>query len=224
MQVVRQRTTHLIMRSKEIEEFKKNLTLTQIQRSLLVGMLLGDGHLETQNGRTYRLKVEHSIIQKEYVEWLYEQFKDFVRTPPQEKKKSLHGKSHTSYFFSTYSLGTFRFYAQQFYVGRKKIMPKLIEKFLDPLAVAIWFMDDGSYKSEQHKTYIIHALGYRKNDLELVKKVFQEKFGIALGIHKQYDRWRIYVYSDSAEKFKKLIEPYVVPSLKYKLGNTVPKE
>ena len=225
MQVVRQRTTHLIMRSKEIEEFKKNLTLTQTQRSLLVGMLLGDGHLETQDhGRTYRLKVEHSTIQKEYVEWLYEQFKSFVRTPPQEKKKLLHGKSHTSYSFSTYSLGAFRFYAQQFYAGRKKVMPKLIEKLINPLALAIWFMDDGSCKSERHSTYIIHALGYNKNNLELVKKVFQEKFGIAIGIHKQYDRWRIYVYSDSAMKFRKLIEPYVIPSLKYKLGNTVPKE
>ena len=213
------------MRSKEIEEFKKNLTLTQTQRSLLVGMLLGDGHLETQNhGRTYRLKVEHSIIQKEYVAWLYEQFKDLVRTPPQEKKKILRGKSHVSYSFSTYSLGMFRFYAQQFYDGRKKIIPKLIKKLIDPLALAIWFMDDGSYKSKKHKTYIIHALGYNKKDLELIKNVFQKKFDINIGLHKQYNKWRIYIYSDSAEKFAKLINPYIIPSLKYKLGNILPKK
>lgn len=213
------------MQSKEIEKFKKNLKLTRQQRSLVVGMLLGDGHLETQNrGRTYRLKVEHSINQKEYVLWLYEQFKNLVRTPPKKEKKLLHGKRYVGYFFSTYSLGTFRFYAKQFYAGQKKIIPKLIKKLIDPLALAIWFMDDGSYKSDHHKTYIIHASGYSKKDLELISKVLRKKFGIEVQIHKQYNRHRLYIASNSAARFRQLIEPYVIPFLKYKLGNAMPKE
>ncbi len=225
MQVVQKCTTYLIMRSKEIEDLKKELRLTGVQRSILVGMLLGDGHLETQdNGRSYRLKVEHSIKQKEYVEWLYEHFKNLVRTAPKEKIKVLGNRRHLSYSFATYSLGIFRFYAQQFYVGREKIIPRLISKLLNPIALAVWFMDDGSYKSVHHRTYIVHALGYSKKDLELVRDVLQKKFGIMAGVHRQYDRWRIYIYSDSAEKFRKLIEPYVIPSLKYKLGNIMPKK
>ena len=188
-------------------------------------MLLGDGHLETQNqGKTYRLKVEHSMNQKEYVEWLYEHFKNLVRTVPKEKMKMLGRKQHTSYSFTTYSLGIFRFYAQQFYVGRKKVIPKLISTLLDPVALAVWFMDDGSQKSVRHTTYIIHTLGYSKQDLDRVKSVLQEKFGINVGVHRQYDRWRLYIYSDSADTFRKLIDPYVIPSLKYKLGNTMPKK
>jgi hypothetical protein len=55
------------MNIKEIEEIKKNLKLTKKQRGIIVGLLLGDGHLETQNnGKTYRLKVEHSLEQKDY--------------------------------------------------------------------------------------------------------------------------------------------------------------
>ena len=213
------------MRSHEIEELKKDLRLNAKQRSLLVGVLLGDGHLETQNrGRTYRLKMEHSVKQKEYVEWLYEQFKDLVRTPPRMKTKRLGEKEHASYSFATYSLASFRFYAQQFYVRGKKVIPKLIRKLLDPIALAVWFMDDGSFKSVRHNTYIIHALGYDKKDLEAVRRVLQEKFGISVVLHKQYGRWRIYVMSDSADTFRELIGPYVVPSLKYKLGNIVPKE
>ena len=147
------------MRSNEIESLKKHLRLSKTQRSILIGMLLGDGHLESQDsGRTYRLKVEHSIHQKEYLEWIYESFKDFVHTPPQIKTKLLDGKRYTSYYFATYSLGTFRFYAKQFYVGRKKVIPKTIGKLLDPRALAVWFMDDGSYKSVHHRTYIIHTL------------------------------------------------------------------
>jgi len=210
------------MRSNEIESFKKKLKLNKKQRSILVGLLLGDGHLETSNrSRTYRLKVEHSLKQKEYVNWLYEEFKNLVRTTPQVKMRK---RAQDSYWFSTYSLGAFRFYAQQFYEGGKKRIPKLISKLLDPLALAIWFMDDGSYKSEKHKTYIIHALGYGKKDLELIKDVLQKKFDVEIGLHKQYDRWRIYIYSDSAKKFAELIGSYVIPSLKYKLGNTLPKK
>ena len=69
---------HLIkMRSNEIESYKKTLKLSNFQKEVLAGTLLGDGCLETQNkGRTYRLKVEHSLTQKDYVNWKYEIFKD----------------------------------------------------------------------------------------------------------------------------------------------------
>jgi len=60
------------MRSKQIEEYKNNLRLNKKQKDIIVGLLLGDGHLETQNsGKTFRLKIEHSINQKEYVDMLY---------------------------------------------------------------------------------------------------------------------------------------------------------
>jgi len=193
--------------------------MNQLQKSILVGLLLGDGHLESiTHDRTYRLKVEHSLKQKEYVDWLYEQFKEFVRTLPREKIKRLGEKQHASYFFETRSLGIFRFYAQQFYRERKKVIPKLFGKLIDPVALAIWFMDDGSFKSRHHKTYIIHALGYAKSDLEIVQSILEKKFGIKVALHKQYDRWRIYVLSETAVEFRKLIEPYVIPSMKYKLG------
>ena len=206
------------MRSIIIEDHKKALTLTKRQRELIVGLLLGDGHLETQNNRTYRLKVEHGIKQKEYVDWLYENFSEWVHQPPKARTKDSFGKEIISYGFTTYSSGFLRFYAQQFYSDKEKIIPRVIHTLLSPLAIAIWFMDDGSWKSSAHRTYIIHALGYRKSELNLVRKVFQKKFGIRVGIHKQYERWRIYVYSDSSERFRKLIEPHVIPSLKYKLG------
>ena len=193
--------------------------MNQSQRSILVGLLLGDGHVETvTRDRTYRLKVEYSLKQKEYVDWLSEQWKDFVRDEPYQREKTLQGKRFSSYGFTTRSSGEFRFYAQQFYDGRKKIIPKLFAKLIDPLALAIWFMDDGSFKSIHHKTYIIHAIGYAKSELEIVQKVLDKKFGIKITLHRQYDRWRIYFLSETADKFKNLIQPFMVPSMLYKLG------
>ena len=68
------------MRSNEIELYKNRLKLNAVQKNVLVGILLGDATLETQNkGRTYRLKIEHSLAQKTYVEHLYEIFSGPVR-------------------------------------------------------------------------------------------------------------------------------------------------
>ncbi len=215
------------MRSNEIENLKKNLKLTKKQRDILIGLLLGDGHLETQNkGRTYRLKIEHSISQKDYVFWLQEVFNEWIRAPARVRNKHAPKKGNVaSIGFATYSHGAFRFYAHQFYdaEGKKKI-PKMIKKFLTPRVVAIWFMDDGSWKSKNHRTYIIHTDGFEKKDLERLKSALRELFGIESSLHKQYKNWRLYVKTDSADNFRKMVQPYIIPSMKYKLGNTMPKE
>src|SRR3989344_4671341 len=67
------------MNTKEIREQKASLKLTEKQRDIVVGLLLGDGHLETQNsGRTYRLKVEHGALQRDYVEWLFGELHEWI--------------------------------------------------------------------------------------------------------------------------------------------------
>lgn len=207
---------------KEIENYKKNLKLTKTQKDVLIGLVLGDGHLETQNkGTTYRLKVEHSIEQKEYVDWLYEIFKEWVGEKPKEKTR---GK-FKSYGFTTYSHGSLRFYGQQFYLKGIKIIPKIISKLLTPISLAIWFMDDGSWKSNKHKTFIIHTSGYSKQDLKIIQKVLDQKFGIKSSIQTQIGKGlRLYILSKSAENFKKNVEKYVIPSMYYKFGNIMPKE
>lgn len=222
------------MHSYAIESKKSAMRLTPLQRSIIVGTLLGDGHLETQDrAKTFRLKIEHSASQRAYVDWLYAQLRTLGGTAPRERTRAYrfpNGSSKTlsCYGFATYSLGALRFYAQQFYVDGKKVIPKLIRKLLDPIAVSIWYLDDGSFKSDQHRTYIIHSHGYVKNDLERVREAMA-KFGITISLHRQ-DRngrvhWRIYVISEHAERFRELIAPIVqqIPEMQYKLGTHMPK-
>ena len=93
------------MNTKKIKNFAKSIQLTSVQKEVLTGLLLGDGHLETQNqGRTFRLKVEHSIIQKDYVDWLYTIYQNIILTKPQIKKQIINGKAYQKYWFSTISI------------------------------------------------------------------------------------------------------------------------
>ncbi len=208
------------MRTKQIEEYKKTLKLTKKQKEILIGLILGDGHLETlNNGKTYRLKVEHSLKQREYLDWLYLNFKDWINKIPEVRKRTSLGKIIETYGFTTYTSSMLGFYAQQFYVDGKKIIPKTIDKIITPQSLTIWFMDDGSIKSKAHKALVIHTHGYSKSDLELIIKVLKSKFDLKIGLQKQYDKWRLYIFSESVNSFKKIISPYILPSMQYKLGN-----
>jgi recombination protein RecA len=208
------------MRSKQIEAYKKTLKLTKKQKEILVGLILGDGHLETlNNGKTYRLKVEHSLKQREYLDWLYFNFKEWINKAPEVRERTSLGKIIETYGFTTYTSSILKFYAQKFYQKGKKIIPKTIDKMITPQSLAIWFMDDGSIKSKAHKTLLIHTQGYSKDDLELITKVLQEKFGLKIGLQKQYDKWRLYIFSESVDNFKKIISPHILPSMRYKFND-----
>lgn len=215
------------MRSNQIEKYKKTLKLSKLQKEVLVGTLLGDGCLETQNnGRTYRLKVEHSLQQKDYVDWKYKVFKNWVLTEPKIREYSAYGLDRNNYRFSTVSNGSLRFYAQQFYQNGKKIVPKLISKLLTPLVLAVWFMDDGSTKSHQHKALVIHSQSFSKFDLLRVIKVLEDKFQIKSVLRKRQDGsgYIIYLLSETIDKFISLVGEYILSSMKYKLGTQLPKE
>ncbi len=206
------------MNTNKIKEIKKKLKLSKRQKSILIGKLLGDGHLETQNnGRTYRLKIEHSIQQSDYVNWLYEEFKDWVRQKPYIKVRK---NGQKSIGFNTYSSGSFRFYGQLFYKKKKKVVPKMLCKELQPIGLAIWFMDDGSRKSLKHKTYILHTLGFTKKDVLLLKTSLKNNFNIDANLHFQRNKYfRLYIMSGSAKRFTEIIYPFVkeIVSMKHKI-------
>ena len=210
------------MNTKVIREIKSSLTLVKRQQEIIAGTLLGDGHLETQDGgKTYRLKIEHCDAQKEYLKWLYQEFKLWIPSEPYTKVKN--GNVYVG--VRTYSHKAFQTYGKIFYRQGKKIIPKVIEKLLTPLSLAIWFMDDGSLKSVRHRTCVIHTLGYSRDELEKIQKVLLKKFDLHTSLHSQKGKyWRLYIQSQSADKFKRLVEPYILPSMRYKLGNIMPKK
>ncbi|GIV17555.1 MAG: hypothetical protein KatS3mg022_2990 [Armatimonadota bacterium] len=197
--------------SREIEEYKQKLKLDRTQREVLVGLLLGDGHLETQNeGRTYRLKVEQSEQHQPYVQHLYELFQAWVLTPPQPKKE---GK----WWFQTISHGAFRFYAQQFYREGRKAVPKIIHRLLKPRGLAYWFMDDGSIKDAHSRAVVLNTQSFSREDVARLAQVLSEKFALEAYLRRQREGYQIVIAGKSLQRFLDLIEPYLIPEMRYKL-------
>lgn len=217
------------MNLKPTREFMSKISLDKEQRDIIVGLMLGDGCLETQtNGRTYRLKIEQSLLHKEYVDWLYAKLNNLVLTSPKEKTKKIMNKIYKNYGFQTISSGNFRFFAQQFYDrnSKSKKIPKNIRKLLNPLVLSIWFMDDGQIKSSKHRALLINCQCFSKKDLRLLQDALKNKFGTESILKKERIGSRIYLLSETIHKFLAIVKPYIIPSMEYKLGriNTLPKE
>jgi hypothetical protein len=208
------------MRSNAIEQRKDTLRLSKAQRAILVGTLLGDGHLETQNGgRTFRLKIEHSRKQQVYVEWLYSQFKDWVNTPPKSKRKQIGTVEHENYYFQTLSCAQLRFYGAQFYDKQShKRVPRQIRRWLTPLALAVWFMDDGSIKSQHHRALILNTQCFSRPELMLLQQALQANFAVEATVRKQKDGLQLLIAGQSAKQMVAVMRPYVLPEFTYKFG------
>lgn len=213
------------MNSKKIEAYKTTLKLNDLQKEVLFGLMLGDAHLETQNeGRTYRLKIEQSEKHSEYVFHLYEIFIDWVLTEPQIKNQ----QSYSKVWFQTLSHASFRFFAQQFYKDKTKIVPKLIHKWLTPRGLAYWYMDDGSIKSSESKGVIFNTQGFALKEVEKLCEVLESNFQLQSKPRKQKEGNQIYVSGHSYEILCDLIQPYIIEEMKYKFPKArltkMPKE
>lgn len=149
------------MRSKAIEELKRELKLSLEQREVLVGLLLGDGCLETRNGgHTYRLKIEQSKAHESYVLLLHSLFAEWTLSPPRVRVVNSRGHISENIAFGTVSHQGLSFYGDQFYLDGVKRVPKTIDQLLTPRGLAFWFMDDGSIKSKESKGLILNTQGF----------------------------------------------------------------
>ena|SRR5256714_312725 len=207
------------MHSRAIEQYKRGLRLTEAHQEILVGLLLGDGCLETQNGgRTYRLKVEQSARHEAYVRHIHELFSEWVLTPPRRRlSRASNGTITINWTFQTVSHEALQPLGLQFYGGGKKKVPELIADTLTPRGFAYWFMDDGSVKSAESKGVVLNTQAYRPADVERLIEVLRSRFGLQAKIRMQSDGPQIYVAGRSYERLSGLIEPFLLEEMRYKM-------
>jgi hypothetical protein len=113
--------------------------LTQRQKSLIIGCILGDGYLrQLPKRKNAFLEVNHSIKARAYVNWKYSVLKNICESQPEERKID---KRRGYRFFTKQHPQITELYRKFYEKGRKKI-PGGFQ--LTPLTLAVWFMDDGS--------------------------------------------------------------------------------
>ncbi len=185
-------------------------SLTQLQKSLIIGTMLGDGYIRKMKGRKDAfLEINHSFTQKEYVDWKYTVLKNITVSEP----KIRHGKENRiAYRFYTKQLPELTEIMNMFYEGNKKVIPDIK---LDPIMLAIWFMDDGS-RCRESDVYL-NTQQFDKNDqFNLLKSL--KLLGLDARLNKDKEYYRIRFMKSSIYRLYDLIGEYIIPSMKYKIG------
>lgn len=185
-------------------------SLTPTQHSILVGSLLGDGYLRRQGTRKNAyFEANHSLEARPYVDWKWRHFHQHVLTPPKSRQGN---GNRIAYRFFTRSIPVFTQYYEWFYRDGKKHIPVDIQ--LDPLILAVWFMDDGS---KSYRACYLNTQQFCLDDQWLLQQLLFNTFGIQSTLNRDKQYFRIRITTESTTRLVGIIRPYVLLHFQYKL-------
>ena len=206
--------------------------LSKEQKSLLIGLLIGDGTISSN----FVFKLSHSVEQREYLEWkvkLLDKFqiknngiKEYISTCGYNIGKGV--------LYSQMSvIPTIEALRRSVYIPKKTITRKLLN-WLTPLEIAIWYMDDGhiNVNTSKQRSSIQHTIKIAtcvdESTVEVIIQYFLDIWNIKF--RKFPEGKNTFSIASSSEedysKFVNLIKPFVeqVPSMLYKIRDNFTKK
>lgn len=190
-------------------------------------MLLGDGTISNN----YVFKLSHGEKQKEYLEWKIKLLNDYgIKNNGLKKYIQTVG----------YNIGSTVYYSQMSIVPFIKVLRRVIYKpvknyanrkilnRLNPLGIAIWYMDDGCINIRRtgdkiHGFYIRIATCLYKDQNQVIIDYFKEVWNISFYQFKEgkpgKNTYSLCCGTQEGIKFIELIKPYIesCPSMLYKI-------
>lgn len=196
--------------------YLQGVKFTSRQESIVVGTVLGDSHLNKRRRNRYAsLYLSQCIKHREYVDWMWEGLQPFFTAPVYIVSQIMNGAYHYYARLHTIRYPEFDRFHTMFYPEGKKSVPKNIGEYLNELALAVWYMDDGC----TGKSYsILHTQGFTESGCNLLLKVLYEKFNIEGCV-----RWcssgptlMFLTGTGGHRKFHDIIDPLLHPCFEYK--------
>jgi hypothetical protein len=212
--------------SNKVKEYKYSLIeLSNIQKETAIGLILGDASLQTQNeGKTYRIKFEWGDRNKAYVLHVFNLFDEWVLSEPHKKSRiSPKGNIVINWGgFQTFSHEAFNYLADLFLKKKHKgICNNLIIDHLTPRSLAYWFMDDGGKldynKNTKNKSVVLNTHSFTNQEVESMSEQLSSNFNLLCEVRSNKDKKIIVIKDLSYQAFYKLIDPYLIQEMRYKL-------
>lgn len=178
---------------------QQNKQLTQTQRDLIIGSMLGDGHIDNRETQPIFI-VSHAENQKDYLFWKYEIIKDFCNIPPTyyPEKTIKHFKS------GDYEAQPYYRISSRIHDCFKEIRSMSVVELMSNLnefSFSIHMLDDGHRSSSNWHTCVAP---YTQIEKGYMIKVMKDKFGIDGYILESDDRY-INFDSDDSRKIDEII-------------------
>lgn len=200
------------------------------EKSLLIGMILGDGSvyckkdIRTKNSYHSRIQFTHSLNQKEYLEWksnlLHIIFGGNIPKVVEFNNSGYPGVRMMK------SNRYFKILHRYLYKNNKKTIPLKALNRLTPKSLAIWWMDDGCLfpkkrngKIHAYELYLNTYLSDEENNI--IIDYFKNTWGIIWKLNHDKCKSRLRCSTREGRKFLNIIREYVneVNCMKYKAIN-----
>ena len=206
--------------------------LSKSQKQLLLGLLIGDGSINSNNG----FKIDHSKTQLDYLEW---------------KKKLLNNENLKTCSIKTYkqiqgynigaeyvrlrinTIPTIKAIRRSIYIPKKTITRKWLNWFTER-ELSIWYMDDGhiNINTSKQRSSIQHTIKIatctNKETTNVIINYFKEVWNINFRPFSEGKNTFSIASSSESDcyNFVKLVKPYIeqIPSMLYKIRDNFTKE
>lgn len=195
--------------------------------SVIFCTLLGDAHAQKRRNTT-RIHFRQCSEHNEHLFKLWEFFSEKGYTSPFKPvvKSYIHKKTKKviyHYAYETYSYASLNWVYDLFYKDKIKSVPKCISDFLSPKGLAIWIMDDGN--NESLGGVRLNTQSFTYEDISFLCKVLFNKYNLVCSINKakiskktNKQMYVLYIKKESKPLLQKLVLPFLVPSMYYKVG------
>lgn len=183
------------------------IDISQLQKEIIFGLLMGDGSIQKVIN-SYQSRTNHSLKQIEYVKYLVGKLNNLTYgLKISESKNSI--KYPQCYFCLKPNENLKEFY-DMFYIDKIKKIPDDLS-LLTPLAMSIWFMDDGT--ASGRCSISIATCCFAIDDLNRLSNYLKLKYDINTVVRKDK---RLYFNANGGRKFKELVNDYIIDEMKYK--------
>jgi len=191
------------------------LYTTELQQ-LIISSILGDGSFTKKGAnRNSKLSVAHCIQQRELIEYKHKILLgsglansicyNRIRNPRYKKGYI------EEYRFKSKPHEIFTAIREECYIdGRKRVVPKHIQG-ISPLGLALWYMDDGNVTND---SFQINTQSFSDEEKFYLQMLLKDKYNVKCSVHKQ---GQLYIFKESSENFIKLVKPYMLNSMLYKV-------
>lgn len=150
-----------------------------MKEQILLGTLLGDAYIGKLQGRskTYSIGWEHCLEQEEYALWKAESSLDNFSFSRRSRLDNRTNRIYNSIvFYSTKD--NYQYYRELFYFENKEVNDEILNK-LEPLGIAVWFMDDGNLYYNGNICHLTLSVnGFNEESINRIINYFQDKYNI----------------------------------------------
>ncbi|CAI9104385.1 OLC1v1003044C1 [Oldenlandia corymbosa var. corymbosa] len=200
---------NVLSRSRKVSKAPPRLKLSEDQREILVGMLLGGLKIVSSEEKKVRHAIQfdfsetsdiHTVLRKH----IHDAFHEWL-----ECRDIVDGSNNVPPQFSTIFSSCFNFYAEQFRSDGRPAIPKLIHRWLSPRVLAYWYMYGGHRTSRGD--ILLKVKGSQEGILSILKELIIKSLDSR--VKKKGSVFWIGFEGCNASRFWNIVEPFILDDL-----------